>query len=69
MHLIQRATRLIKTWTQNEEYVPKVLEAFSKANGPLLDQYETSPTIALEKEIIEKLDNFCCNYFYVAKLN
>jgi hypothetical protein len=69
MYLLQKATRIVNNWTLNEDDALEVLNAFTKANSALLDHYEVLPHLALEKEILSKLESFACNYLFDNQLS
>ena len=62
MYLVQKATRLIKTWTQDEDKVSDILTSFINSNGDLVDSYTNDPHPALEVVLLYKLDSFTADY-------
>jgi hypothetical protein len=62
MYLVQQATRLIHTWTKDEQVVSDILSSFINSNGDLVDSCTENPNPALEVVLLYKLDSFIADY-------
>ena len=69
MYLIQKATRIVNNWTLNEDDALVVLNDFINANSELINHYYVLPHLALEKEILSKLESFACDYLFANQLS
>jgi hypothetical protein len=69
MYLIQKATRIVNQWALNEDDALVVLNDFIKANSDLINHYYDLPHLALEKEILFKLESFACDYLFANQLS
>jgi hypothetical protein len=69
MYLIQKATAIAKQWTLNEDDAIEVLRSFISLESSLLDEYELSPSIELENNILNKLSSFACDYLFANQLS
>lgn len=62
MYLVQQATRLIHTWTKDEQVVSDILSSFIDSNSDLVDSCTENPNPALEVVLLYKLDSFTADY-------
>ena len=62
MYLVQQATRLIHTWTKDEQVVSDILSSFIDSNSDLVDSCTENPNPALEVVLLYKLDSFVADY-------
>lgn len=62
MYLVQQATRLIHTWTKDEQVVSDILSSFINSNGDLVDSCTENRDPALEVVLLYKLDSFTADY-------
>lgn len=69
MYLIQKATVIVNKWTLNEDDALEVLRSFISLESSLLDEYELSPSIELENNILNKLSSFACDYLFANQLS
>jgi len=70
MYLIQKATVIVNNWTLNEDDALEVLRSFiSSEHSSLLDEYEYNPSTELEKNILNKLESFACDYLFANQLS
>lgn len=70
MYLIQKATVIVNNWTLNEDDALEVLRSFiSSEHSSLLDEYEYNPSPELEKNILNKLESFACEYLFANQLS
>jgi hypothetical protein len=70
MYLIQKATVIVNNWTLNEDDALEVLRSFiSSEHSSLLDEYEYNPSPELEKNILNKLESFACDYLFANQLS